>query len=639
VALKSQIVAVLGEDDLLLPQQIAQSLIANDQIKYYFALLQMARANADRPTVPVQDLKAERLASRILDATLDDTVGGAGRHSAGSYRIPQAARVLEQIEAGLDTMIACLPAIERASLTSRITKLKPPKIEADTITGALIDTITSGNRKRGDSLHLVVMDAHKAINRRQAETAVETLSGAHVHNLTEKSRPLVEAFMAGLNRTAPLKFDHPGLGTTATEHDGRVLIQNDIGTTDAHVLVVRIEKRTTTLTYTDIHKARLAFFQSLFSAFEVDWANADPQENGSLVNKSYLLTTGTYVASSDDDLARYLDHLGSRIVFLIDWNKARKRLQGFVSKSNAIEVLRWAANHDFGHRALLEIGGEKLLAEAVEFAAGEALHYGDRLDNLVGDERAISFLKTACERACVGLRQQHSRRIIADEIKADLRGEFESTGLAIFSVAARHAACGFDIAVTLKEALDDLNANAGDLVQLARRAAAWEKRADQFLNDARSDIARFNRPRALLAFFESADDAVDELEEAASLAELVALVPQAQRPLEELQQLGDTALACAQELVKCIECAAAISRSDVRDDLDDFLFSLDRLIGLEHKADDLMRLTRRALVDKVTDPRAIYLVDQLARALEAATDAYAHAGQSLRGYLMEEVLA
>ena len=79
------------------------------------------------------------------------------------------------------------------------------------------------------------MDAHRAINRLQSTIATETLDGAHVYGLAVGSRRLVAAFMKGLNHTAPLKFNHPGLETTATEHDGQLLIQNDIGTTDAHV--------------------------------------------------------------------------------------------------------------------------------------------------------------------------------------------------------------------------------------------------------------------------------------------------------------------------------------------------------------------------------------------------------------------
>lgn len=54
MAVKSQIIAELGEPDLLAPERIARSLVANDQVKYYFALLQMARSNADRPAAPVR---------------------------------------------------------------------------------------------------------------------------------------------------------------------------------------------------------------------------------------------------------------------------------------------------------------------------------------------------------------------------------------------------------------------------------------------------------------------------------------------------------------------------------------------------------------------------------------------------------
>ena len=103
--------------------------------------------------------------------------------------------------------------------------------------------------------------------------------------------------------------------------------------------------------------------------------------------ETYFLTTGTYRAADRPDLERYLRHLGSRIVFLIDWNRMRKRLNAFVGKEKAIEILKWAADHDHGHRGLLEIGGERALAEAVEYAAGERLRYGDRLDELIGERQ------------------------------------------------------------------------------------------------------------------------------------------------------------------------------------------------------------------------------------------------------------
>ncbi|MEG6508946.1 DUF47 family protein [Methyloligella sp. 2.7D] len=639
MALKLEIVEELGEDGLLLPERIGEALTANDQVKYYFALLQMARANADRPSLPVQDLKTERLASRIEDTALDEVVATAKRVGEDRYAIPQTRTILAAISAGIDTMLACLPEPQRAALADRARELKPPLLEDDTVEGALIDRMTSGEREHGDSLHLVVMDAHKAINALQAETAVETLAGARVHNLSPRARGLVEAFMNGLNRTAPLKFDHPGLGTTATEHEGRILIQNDIGTTDAHVLVVRIDASTASLTYTDIHRQRLGFFKSLFEDWDVDWTDVDTRRSGRLENASYLLTTGSYRAGDEAELARYLDHLGSRIVFLIDWNKARKRLRNFVSNERAVEVLHWAAAHDFGHRGLLEVGGEKALAEAVEFAAGERLHYGDRLDTLIEEESAAAFLRNACELASAGLRQQRSRRVIADEIKADLRRHFEKTQLAIFAIAGRHAACGYDLAVSLSELLDDPESGGAAYKRFAQRASIWEGRADILLNEARDDIRRFDRPAVLMQFFERSDDAVDQLEEAASLMELATLVHPVGEPLKQLRLLSETVLAAAQELIKCIECAATITRSDVRDDLDDFLKSFDQLVALEHRGDDLIREIRRVFLADGSDARMIYLVDHIARALEASTDAYAHAAQHLRSYLMEEVLS
>jgi uncharacterized protein Yka (UPF0111/DUF47 family) len=639
--LKREIVSELGGADLLAPEAIARSLAANDQIKYYFALLQTARANADRPSVPPPDLRAERVGSKIQDTFLDDVVAGTAKAPNGGYRLPHGSEILDRIKAGMAEMLACLPADERRAFEARLVLIKPAKVTKGVIAGDQIDAMTSGSRDSGDSLHLVVMDAHRAINRQQAAMATETLAGAHVYGLSSRSRRLVSAFMQGLNRTAPLKFNHPGLGTTATEHDGRLLIQNDIGTTDAHVLIVRVEDNTVTVIYSDIHRPRLKFLLSLFADFDVQWDGMDTRSSSKLESGSYLLATGTYSGDGLDEVERFLDHLGSRLVFLIDWNRMRKRLHGFVGKDDAVEILKWAAENDYGHRGLLEIGGERALADAVEYAAGERLRYGDRLDDLIGAANAREFLCQAMKAASSGLISRRSRRAVLDEIKADLRRYFDKAGLAIFDIAARHAACGYDIAVTMREAIERSESGDGSdwTSKLATRAVVWEARADQLLNDARDDIKRFNRPASLANFLNYADDAVDELEEAASISDLLPLVAAEHIAASELKQLSDLALGSSQEFIKCIECAATITRADVRDDLDDFLQSLERLVALEHQADDQIRLLRRALVTSDMDHKTFFLLHQLSRALETATDAYAHAGQALRGYLMEEVIA
>jgi hypothetical protein len=47
---KSSIVAALGEQRLLLPALLNESLTANDRAKYRLTLLQTAKAHADTPT-------------------------------------------------------------------------------------------------------------------------------------------------------------------------------------------------------------------------------------------------------------------------------------------------------------------------------------------------------------------------------------------------------------------------------------------------------------------------------------------------------------------------------------------------------------------------------------------------------------
>ena len=89
------------------------------------------------------------------------------------------------------------------------------------------------------------------------------------HALLPEDRPAVEAFMRGVDATKKLKFGHPGLATTATRAGGRLTIQNDIGETDAHVVVIAVETDAVTVTYTDVHLARAKFFTGLFRNFAV----------------------------------------------------------------------------------------------------------------------------------------------------------------------------------------------------------------------------------------------------------------------------------------------------------------------------------------------------------------------------------
>ncbi|MFX4717820.1 hypothetical protein ABTB07_23255, partial [Acinetobacter baumannii] len=74
-------------------------------------------------------------------------------------------------------------------------------------------------------------------------------------------------------------------------------------------------------------------------------------------------------APSAADRDAFLTAIGGSLVFLIDWNKARKLLRNWVSRDDAARILEWAARHRIGHRAFLELGGGELLGAAVRNAA------------------------------------------------------------------------------------------------------------------------------------------------------------------------------------------------------------------------------------------------------------------------------
>ena len=104
---KLQIVDELGEGALLFPARINRALKANDQVKYYFSLLQAACAHADHPTQDFSDLRAERIACGSEDDVFDQVI--ARSRAIGdddSYSIPYARRIHDLIVGGLREMAA-----------------------------------------------------------------------------------------------------------------------------------------------------------------------------------------------------------------------------------------------------------------------------------------------------------------------------------------------------------------------------------------------------------------------------------------------------------------------------------------------------------------------------------------------------
>ena len=629
--MKTQILALIGEHGLQPAAALNAGLAANDRIKYAFSLLQMALAHADNPEQSAASLKQERIACGIDDPDLDGVVA-ASRMVGKSCRVPGATRILARITEDMRLMAAPVLATKPAGLAARLEKLLQalPATTDDLLDPAATSAMMRAGHGHTDSLHRLVMDLHKQLNALQADLAEESLDGAAAYNLDEADRPLVAAFMSGLNRTAKLKFDHPGLATTATRAGDRLVIQNDIGTTDAHVIVIHVQNQTISVTYTDVHAERLAFFQDMLKPRGTAW---DSQRTATLsAGEPFFMATGRLVATDAAGVRSNLEFLGSRLVFLIDWNRARKQLRQFQRGPERLALLGWAAEANIGHRGFLELGGAKLVNQAIEATARSSMHFGDRLCDVLGDSETQQFLRFVFQTATEGLLSGTSRALIQDRIRVMLAAHFSNEQRQRLRIATDHAGLIFELATLVR---DGVQAEASDTGKRAKRARRFEHDADQLVSETREAVHRRPDFAVFLDLLRSADDAADELEDATFLLDLDTLHG---KPLENLQTLADLLVQATQEWIKALGHAAQIGLQAGRAETEDFLTAIDQISGLEHQADDAERALAASAVQHAKDFRQLHLFTAIGAKFEAAADALKHVSLLLRDHVLETVI-
>src|SRR3990167_78833 len=100
---------------------------------------------------------------------------------------------------------------------------------------------------------------------------------------------------------------------------------NRHGSDSFHVLVIEVEKQAIHLTYSDLHAARFGFFQQMLEGIGFEWTVFDPRTTEGLnQGKPYQVGNAIFSAADDEALQQALEAVASRIVFVIDWNRARK---------------------------------------------------------------------------------------------------------------------------------------------------------------------------------------------------------------------------------------------------------------------------------------------------------------------------
>jgi uncharacterized protein Yka (UPF0111/DUF47 family) len=368
------------------------------------------------------------------------------------------------------------------------------------------------------------------------------------------------------------------------------------------------------------------------------------------LNEGHAYTFGAarFECADQAALDKALEGIGSRIVFLIDWNRARKRLLPFVGKADAIEVLHEVARLDSGHMAWLKCGGEQIVFAAMQAAGEGAFRIGDRLDTVLGPTDARAFLVEVLCLASKALLAGQPAALVADETRMLLARRMRQRS-GEFDLVDEHAAYCHALAQAVSDGLaHDVVAHSGSSDHkgsakaaraLAARAKVWERRADHLVMQGRDHAQRQRRWQPFARLLERSDDIADALEEAAFLMSLIA-EDHRQGWTEEVHQilsrLAQSVLSATQEHIKALAIARRLGVGSDPGDNDAFLAATWNVLRSERECDELLRSARRTILASIRDAAALMLANDLAMTLELASDRLLVAGYALRDVVFDQ---
>ena len=278
-----------------------------------------------------------------------------------------------------------------------------------------------------------------------------------------------------------------------------------------------------TITYTDVHRRRLRFFETLFGRYTVSLVRYRDRRGGPVLGDHHV-TTGTFEAPDSSSLRGLLTHTASRLVFVLDWNRARKRLP---------RVLRPRCGR---HRGPPLGGRTRGWPHGLSGARGGAAdlrrrephrhdpaRYGEPPPGPPRPRGHPGSTQFALRVAAQGCFAGKSQLLIHDELRVEMARHVQASHRRILDAHAEHASPIVECARALQEALGTLAdaTRIGFLERVAQRAAAWEHRADEILVTERQAAHRLDGGETVVGLIGTADDAIDDLEEAVFLLTVV----------------------------------------------------------------------------------------------------------------------
>ena len=176
-----------------------------------------------------------------------------------------------------------------------------------------------------------------------------------------------------------------------------------------------------------------------------------------------------------------------------------------------------------------------------------------------------------------------------------------------------------------------------DANRLAARASHIEQKADRIALEARNEAARLNARSVIGELIDHAEQAVDELEQAAIIASLAPGAIDA-RLLSALSELSAVAISATEAAASGLAAASEVPEGR-RADSEDALAAVMRLIDAEHAADAQERAITALVFSGGFDVATSLAILELARAIERSTDRFAGFGHLLRRHIMADLSA
>jgi hypothetical protein len=430
---------------------------------------------------------------------------------------------------------------------------------------------------------------------------------------------------------ATIRFDRAGLKTVAGRDGDRLSIQSDPGTSDTHTVGIHVGGLSATLIYTDTHPSRAAFVHQVLEPFEGPCKTKPAAADG-----RHEIRVGRFTSQTQSDLEQYSTFVGSRLVFLIDRNGARKRLERFIKRADAVVLLKWTSDDNIGQCVFLQAGDIHLICTALEHPAPSQPRLGIRLDELLGRDSARAFLMTALAIVSAGLTNHQPLRLINDEIEAALLNYLETTDQTMLTAASDHAMLVSVLLNRIRGALIRLKGEGAgdDAIRSAQVTQAWEKRAVEIARRSSRLLEQTHDNHDLRRLLTEAGAVAEALEQAAFK---LTFTPKQTSPkdLALVDNFADLVSQSAGEYVHCLEDARDIRRAPTptRGDLERFLATVDRLADLEHRSNAIARLIEATLMQSGADMQPLHVLPEVARAFQQAIESLARCSLIVRDYV------